>query len=507
MKSAHIDRWRLKITQSPWVKRKILLQSVCLPEGICCTFHGMGGKNQLRLFDLTMIVITLVIGMGIFRTPVNVAAASPDAPTFYLAWALGGMVAFCGALTYAEIGSRLPVRGGYYKIFSIAYHPAVAFAVNCIILVSNAASLAMVALVGGEYLTGILMPLPGGDVQGPNLFGSLPVEQAQTGIAICAVLLFYLINLMGLKMSASTQNVLGLIKIGLILLLISPLFFAESAADTLPAPVSESMPLSGYLKALGTGLVAVSFTYGGYQQSINFGGEVLRPARNIPRGIFIGIGVIILLYLSINMAYVKVIGFSQLGQSRNIAAVLAGKIFGPGADKALSLFFFLGVLAYVNVLLMSNPRVMFAMSEDGILPRVFQKTHARTGALTVSLSVFTGICLLIIFWARAFDKILSFSIFLDCIGMVLSAATVFILRKRSGGLQEKEHYRMRFFPLLPLIFIAAYLFIALSITLSYRDNDYAAMTGLVMMGIFGILYFVIRKVGAKSNDSFPPRLR
>src|SRR5687767_7639242 len=115
-------------------------------------------RQKLRLFDFTMIVVSLVIGMGIFRTPANVANAVPSTFVFFLVWLAGGLVALCGALTYAEIGSRLPVTGGYYKIFSYAYHPSIAFAVNCLILVSNAASLAAVALVGGEYITGIFLP-------------------------------------------------------------------------------------------------------------------------------------------------------------------------------------------------------------------------------------------------------------------------------------------------------------------------------------------------------------
>ena len=119
----------------------------------------MATKSKLTLFDFTMIVVSLVIGMGIFRTPANVAKASPDTFLFFVAWIAGGLVAFCGALTYAEIGSRLPVTGGYYKVFSYAYHPSIAFAINCVILVSNAASLAMVALVGGEYITAIFVPL------------------------------------------------------------------------------------------------------------------------------------------------------------------------------------------------------------------------------------------------------------------------------------------------------------------------------------------------------------
>ncbi len=118
----------------------------------------MKPARQLKLFDLTIIVVSFVIGMGIFRTPVNVARAVSSPSIFFSAWVAGGLIAFCGALTYAEIGSRLPVTGGYYKIFAYAYHPSIAFGINCIILVSNAASLAAVALVGSEYITGILIP-------------------------------------------------------------------------------------------------------------------------------------------------------------------------------------------------------------------------------------------------------------------------------------------------------------------------------------------------------------
>src|SRR5436305_3408392 len=120
----------------------------------------VSAKKKLSLFDLTMIVIGLVIGMGIFRTASDAAAASPT-PAFYFAvWILGGLVALCGALTYAEIGSRYPVTGGYYKIFAECYHPSLAFGINCIILISNAASLSGVALIGSEYIAPLIFQNP-----------------------------------------------------------------------------------------------------------------------------------------------------------------------------------------------------------------------------------------------------------------------------------------------------------------------------------------------------------
>src|SRR5436853_7007335 len=150
----------------------------------------MTSKNKLGLFDFTMIVVSLVIGMGIFRTPVNVAAASPSPFVFYLAWVAGGLVALCGALTYAEIGSRLPVMGGYYKVFSYAYHPSIAFAINCIILVSNAASVAAVALVGGEYITGIFIPLSKDAAWMKVAANATYIQTIHIAIAIAAIIIF-----------------------------------------------------------------------------------------------------------------------------------------------------------------------------------------------------------------------------------------------------------------------------------------------------------------------------
>ena len=454
----------------------------------------MSSRSKLSLFDFTMIVVTLVIGMGIFRTPLNVARVSPDSSLFFAAWIIGGLVALCGALTYAEIGSRLPVTGGYYKVFSYAYHPSVAFAINCVILVSNAASLAAVALVGGEYITGIFIPLSK-DIEWMKIAANASyIQTIHIVIAIAAIVIFYGVNLLGLKMSAKTQNVLAIVKIILILLLIAPLFFADSSATQQIQHSIQNPTLRECIKAFGIGLVAVSFTYGGYQQTINFGAEVDKPAKNIPRGIFLGITIIILLYLTINYAYIKVIGFETLKESKNIAAIMASKVFGVNAERILSGFLFLSVLAYVNVLLMSNPRVMYAMSEDKILPAVFKKRNSRTDVLTISLSVFAAICIIIIFWAKEFDRILSFTIFLDCFGMVLSAATIFILRKRTKHLDGTGIYKMKAFPLLPVIFIAAYSFVAVSIAMDYETNHHAALIGVAVMAAFMGLYFLLQRL-------------
>jgi APA family basic amino acid/polyamine antiporter len=433
---------------------------------------------KLNLFDLTMIVIGLVIGMGIFRTSSDSAREALTPAVFFIAWFAGGLVALCGALTYAEIGSRYPVVGGYYKIFAYAYHPSIAFAINCIILISNASSLSGVALIGSEYISQVIW-----DTSPPNYVKAF--------IAMGAIVLFYGINLMGLRMSSKTQNVLMLIKIAMVMLLISALFF-----PSVHAPVNASITAlpeytwTEYIKSFGLALIAVSFTYGGYQQTINFGDEVKNAPKILPRGIIIGIIVIILLYLSVNFAYYKVIGFEELKTSKGIAAIVAERMFGPTGRYVFSVLLFFAVLAYVNVLLLSNPRVMYAMSLDKILPSAFMKKDEKRDVLTVSLTVFAAICIIVLFFADTFDKILKFTIFLDCIGMATSAATIFILRKRTKHLDNTGIYKMKLYPLLPLIFIAAYTFVGISIAI---DDYVTALTGLGVLAAFMIIYFVTRK--------------
>lgn len=459
----------------------------------------MKPARQLTLFDVSVLVISFVIGMGIFRTPANVAAAVPTPVIFYAVWIAGGLIAFCGALTYAEIGSRLPVTGGYYKIFSYAYHPSIAFAVNCIILVSNAASLAAVAIVGGEYITGILIPETKNIAWRTVAGNANYIQTIQISIAIVAVALFYGVNLLGLKMSARTQNALTIIKVSMVIVLISPLFFHTQAVPEVAQITSSLKPaMMEYVKAFGVGLVAVSFTYGGYQQTINFGEEVTNPKKTVPRAIFTGIAVIVVLYLLINYAYVKVIGFNELKSAKNIAAIMASKVFGESAEKILSVLLFFSVLAYVNVLLMSNPRVMAAMADDKILPASFKKRNEKTGALVTSLSVFSALCILIIFWAKEFDAILSFTIFLDCFGMALSAGSIFIIRKKTAYLDSTGIYKMKAYPLLPLIFIAAYIFVGVSI---FITNTRISLIALAVLGAFIAIYFIAKAIQGKQSST------
>ena len=180
----------------------------------------MSIKPKLGLFDLTMITVSLVIGIGIFKTPSIVAQKAETPLIFFAAWILGGIVSICGALTFAEIGSRMPVAGGFYKIFSHCYHPAFAFMLNWSLVITNAGSAVGVAIVGAEYINPVLKTIISPALI-PHLFAH------GNGIkltAITVILVLFGLNYLGIKMGARTQNLLSMVKIITILIFCFAIF-------------------------------------------------------------------------------------------------------------------------------------------------------------------------------------------------------------------------------------------------------------------------------------------
>lgn len=424
-----------------------------------------------------MLVIGLVIGMGIFRTASDSAKAAETPTIFFVAWILGGVVALCGALTFGEIGSRYPITGGYYKIFSVAFHPSIAFAMNAAMLVSNAAAMSGVALIGSDYICQVIFP-SGAD------------DSIIAAIGVISILIFYGVNLLGLRLSSNTLNVLMFIKIGMIIMVIASIITVPEAESNIKSIAVEPMN-SHWLLALGSALVAVCFTYGGYQQIINFGEEVEDTPKTLPRGILLGLIIVTLLYVTINYAYYHSIGFGELQNAKGVASIIAEKMFGAFGKSFFSVLLFFAVLGYVNVQLMANPRVMYAMADDGLLPQIFKNKTEGREVIYISLTVFAIISVIVLFFANTFDKILGFVMFLDSIGMALSAYTLFTIRKNTKHLSKDEIYSSKLFPIPTLLFIAVYILITISVAINYPE---LALIGICVFLISLGLYFLIKKI-------------
>ncbi len=438
----------------------------------------MSIKPKLGLFDLTMIVVSLVIGMGIFRTPVEVANKAIIPEIFFVAWIGGAVISLFGALTFAEIGSRYPVAGGFYRIFSHCYHPAFAFMVNWMTVISNAASTASVAIIGAEYIQPILLP-------------QMAPETAIRIITLSAMVILYGINMAGIKMSARMLNVLMIIKISLILLLIAAIFVApEPAAVAATSP--SSLSSTDWFKAFWLCFVPVFFTYGGYQQTMNFGSDVPNAVRTMPRAILYGIAIILSLYLLVNFSYFRVLGFEGLKNSTTLAADVARVLLGDSAFKIVAVIMFLSVMAYVNASIMSNPRVYYAMAEDKVLPPIFKKVNSRTQVQEFAVTVFVAFIVLTLFFSSSFTQVLSYVMFFDSISLITASAAIFVLRYRAKKEGNPEGiYTMRGYPWMPALFIIIYTMVNISVLIS---SPQASLIGFVLFISGFPLYMMLRRI-------------
>lgn len=433
-------------------------------------------KPQLRIFDLTMIVVGLVIGMGIFRTPTEVALKSGTTSIFFNVWILGAVISFLGALTFAEIGSRFNAPGGFYKLFSHCYHPAFAFMVNWITVISNAASSAGVAIMGAEYLA-------------PIVFPGMQPETASRIITITSVLLLFIINFRGIRLSSKVLNVLMIVKLSLLVIVISSLVFLPAVPAAEAVPPANPQP---WWKALALCFIPVFFTYGGYQQTLNFGGDVQNVSKTFPRAIFYGMLIVLCTYLLANYAYVHSLGFNGLQNSKTIAADICGLMFGKSAYYLVSIIMFFSVLAYLNVSIMSNPRIYYAMAQDGVMPGILAKVNPRTQVQEWALILFCAFILITLFFLSSFQHILQFVMFFDSISLVAAASAIFVLRAREKKAGTTSGiFKMRGYPYLPAIYIVVYMAVNVSVLAS---NPTAFGWGSALFAAGLPLYFVLKKV-------------
>ncbi len=442
-------------------------------------------KPKLGVFDLTMVVVSLIIGLGIFRTPVEVASKAQTPTVFFMAWGLGAVISLCGALTFAEIGSRYPTAGGYYKIFSYCYHPVIAFMVNWISVISNAATSALVAIIGADYINPIILP----DVER---------ELGVKITTILSVLILFGINYIGIKMSSRILNILMFIKIGMLVLLISLIFIGHTPTPDIASYSSLSLSDSG--KAFLLCFVPVFFTCGGYHMMINFGSDIKEPQKNLPRSIFFGIAIAFSLYLLVNFSYYYVLGFEQLKTSNALAADMVSIIFGSTGFKITAVIMFLAVLAYVNSSIMANPRVYYAMAEDGVLPPILKKVNEKTQVQEWALTLYVAFIILTLFLLSSVQKILDYVMFFDSIGMSLAVGAVFVLRHRAKKNGEPAGiYKMFAYPLLPILFILVYMGVNVSVMI---NNPSTAMIGFIMLMSGWPLYYIVRLlIKGKSHDA------
>lgn len=422
------------------------------------------------MFDTAMVVVSLVVGIGIFRTPALVAGATAGAGPFLAAWAVGGAVSLVGALVFAEIGSRYPRAGGFYKVVAHCWHPLAAFLLNWAQVLMQGAGAAGVAVIGSEYL---LRVLGRGEPRG--------AEAAWLAALMVGGLV--VLNAAGVRAGARTQNVLSLAKI----ILIAGLALAGlgQAPEPGPVPIRPHAP-AGWLAAL----VAVFYAYGGYQNTMNLAGDVREARRGLPRAVTTGMLVVAALYLSINVAYVRGLGVEGVAASPLVAADLARRVLGGAGEAFVSLAIFVSAAGFVNATVLHVPRTYLAMAEDRLLPAVLGRFDPRTQAQGPGLAFFGLTALVPLLFLGSFERLLGYVMFTDALSLAVVASCLFILRRRGEGDRTGPVWRMPAYPWLPALFVLAVLAVAAQVLIRQTP---LALAGCAVVAAGVPLYFVLRR--------------
>jgi APA family basic amino acid/polyamine antiporter len=380
--------------------------------------------NQLSLSKGTLLRVLGVgfglavtiggtIGMGILRTPGEIAAQLPSAKLFIGVWILGGVYALLGALSVAELGAMIPRSGGWYVFVHRALGNYPGFVVGWSDWLSTCGTLAVIAMVVGEY-TAVLAPrLAGRD----------------KSVALVVVLFFAALQWRGIRWGSFTQNLTSLLKtlVFAAIAIVAFTFVGKAGAETaMPAP--HGFALFG---ALIIALQGVLYTYDGWYGVIYFGEEVRDPKRDVVRSMFGGVLLVIAIYLIVNLAYVHVLPMSQLAGEKFAAGAVAQKIFGGYGDKTIRVLAILSLLSTINAYTLTSPRILYAMSCDKLFSHHAARVN-RGGTPTVTLLISTVVAVMFIF--RSFEQVLAALSFFFVANYSMAYLSVIVLRVREPDL-------------------------------------------------------------------------
>ena len=365
---------------------------------------------RIGLLEATLVVMGGIVGSGIFVNPSVVAQHVHSAPLILGAWVVGGVVALVGAFVYAELSERMPAVGGQYAYLREAFHPVVAFLCGwALLLVINAGGVAAVAVTFARYaleLTGVPM--------------------SETALAIVTIVGLAAINCLGVRSGSLVQGVLMVLKVGALaaLIVLGWLFHR-------PPPSAVAAPPDGLL-AFGGAMVPVLFAYGGWQTTCFIASEVRDPRRTMPRALVAGVVTVIVLYVGVSWVCLAGLGPAGLAATETPASALMRRTLGQRGATFIALGIAISTLGFLSQSLLTMPRVYFAMAVDGLffrsVARVSRRTHAPVVAILVLAATSTAVAL-----SGRYDQILGYVVFADWVFFGLSAASLFVLRRRRIG--------------------------------------------------------------------------
>ncbi|MFI5253458.1 MAG: APC family permease [Bacteroidota bacterium] len=423
--------------------------------------HGQLAR-RLGLFDATMLVMGGIIGSGIFMNPYVVAKSVHSPFLIFSAWLIGGLAALIGAFIYAELSALRPDVGGQYAYIREAYHPAVAFVYGwTLLLVTQTGGMAAVAVTFARYFLE-LTRLPVGD-------GAL---------AVAALAVLTIINCLGVRAGSTVQNIFMVLKIAAIGFLIFMGLTITKTTNISLLPVTDRPLSMDLLTAFGAAMVPVLFAYGGWQTSNFVGGEIREPHKNLPKGLLLGVGGVIGLYLLVNLVCVGVLGASGLAETSTPASQIMRMALGEKGAIIIAIGITISTLGFLSQGILTAPRVYFAMAEDKLFFKSVAWIHPKTRVPVVAI-VIQGIFAIIIALSGKYEQILNYVVSCDFIFFGLTATTIFVFRKRmKNTLTSNQPFKIPLHPYSTIIFIAICWLVVINTIIQYPQNT---IIGVVIM--------------------------
>lgn len=430
--------------------------------------------QRLGLFDVSMIVMGGIIGSGIFMNP-HIVAQQIHTPFLILgAWVVVGLFALMGAFIYAELGARLPKVGGQYAYIREAFHPLLAFLFGwTYLLVADAGGLAASAITFARYsiqLTG------------------LPISE--TLFAVITLATLTAINCFGVRIGCTVQDFLMILKIAAVLFLILCGYFLISDSHFTLQPLTDRPISMDLITAFGAAMVPVMFAYSGWQTSNFIAGEIRSPEKNLPRGLLIGVVVVIILYFAVNFISIRALGADGLANSPTPASSVMRLALGEIGATIIAIGIAISTLGYLSQSVLTAPRLYYAMAADGLFFKSVAKIHPKTRVPVVAI-ILQGIIASIITLSGTFEQILSYVVSNDFIFFGLTAACLFVFRRNqmTDGIDIKKKI-MPGHPYTTSIFITVCILMVINTLYKYPVNS---LIGLAIMFTGVPVYFLWKR--------------
>lgn len=427
----------------------------------------MSFKRALGPFDATMVVIGGIIGAGIFVTP-YIVAQRLDTPLLVLgAWVAGGAIALAGAFSYAELGALFPRAGGQYVYLRDGLHPLAGFLYGwALLLVIESGAIAAVAITFATYA----LHLAGGP------------DGARVPLAIAAIVVLSIVNYLGVKPGSRVLNVLVVLKVAALAVLIGAAAFAGAHPGWWTETRAVVAAPTATIVAFGAAMVPILFTYGGWQNANYIGEEIDNPKRNLPLALMAGTMAVVVIYVTVNIVFLRAMGLNGLAATSAPAADAARRMFGATGDLFISGAIAISTFGFLDLAILAPTRVYYAMAADRLFVPALATLHPRFGTPWLAIVVQSAwSCVLAL--TGSYEQLANYVVFADWIFFGLTVLTVLSFRrslplsKRSAGA-----FRAPGYPVVQVAFVIIAAAVVASVV-GAAPNAAAKGAALIALGI------------------------